>query len=582
MLKLSLVASALAGAVAAISNELAAELGYPAGVDVWCGKAYRASNASFEPGGWLETPVLSTTPLLDLSIQPRMNLYLDGEDYASLIVNAPISYMNGKSFVNSTFNKQDNLTSPFTILFVDIQTSETGVDLVSHANVTINSTANEFVFSLASFTPRLEPYEIVITGAAGDGAQFYTATTELYYLPKRTDGGSVTKVDNLYGGLLVQDYLTNSTEWTSIFPYTYYVSWDGWLDLSTDNLKVFKDQGFNIIHIVPNEALPNEAFNFTQLDSFLDIMDEMELWLMFDMRWTYTNTSWVEQQVQMVNARKSMLLWYTGDEPDGHVDPLNATKITYDLIKSIDPYHPVSICLNCLNYYFEEYTSGADIIMSDPYPISVNTSWSTQYDTACNTTYGCCGCDDCDGTFEDVSNRLDLYTEYQEILGLAQKPQWGVPQAFGNETFWSRYPTPEEEIVMNMLFINHGAKGIAMWDYPTEAGIANTTGALSRVLTKPAITSFLLGSFVQALPVAGEERIDVASWTVGSQMLVSVVSKDYVPAPSANVTIAMPAGVKATGLSELLWGSGWVVAGGMLYKTGVEALEVDMFVLDLA
>lgn len=122
--------------------------------------------------------------------------------------------------------------------------------------------------------------------------------------------------------------------------------------------------------------------------------------------------------------RKSLLLWYTGDEPDGQVDALNATKLTYDLIKSLDPYHPISLCLNCLNYYFEEYTSGADIIMSDPYPIAVNTSWSIQYDTACNTTYGCCGCDDCHGEFEDVSNRLDLYKSYQEWLGLPQKPQW--------------------------------------------------------------------------------------------------------------------------------------------------------------
>lgn len=41
--------------------------------------------------------------------------------------------------------------------------------------------------------------------------------------------------------------------------------------------------GYNIIHIVPNEALANEAFDFDELDTFLDIMDEMELWLMFDM-----------------------------------------------------------------------------------------------------------------------------------------------------------------------------------------------------------------------------------------------------------------------------------------------------------
>lgn len=135
---------------------------------------------------------------------------------------------------------------------------------------------------------------------------------------------------------------------------------------------------------------------------------------------------------------------------------------------------------------------------------------------------------------------------------------------------------------MNMLFINHGAKGIAMWDYPTEPGIANITGALSKILTKSSTTSFLLGSFVEALPVSGEQRIDVAAWIVGSQMLVSVVNKNYVPAPAANVTIALSEGVKATGLTDLLWGYGWTIGGGLLYKTGMEALEVDIFVLDLA
>jgi hypothetical protein len=43
-------------------------------------------------------------------------------------------------------------------------------------------------------------------------------------------------------------------------------------------------QGYNIIHIVPNAGLANEAFDFDELDTFLDIMDEIGLWLMFDMR----------------------------------------------------------------------------------------------------------------------------------------------------------------------------------------------------------------------------------------------------------------------------------------------------------
>jgi hypothetical protein len=289
----------------------------------------------------------------------------------------------------------------------------------------------------------------------------------------------------------------------------------------------------------------------------------------------------VEEQVNIINARKSMLLWYTGDEPDGQTDPLNATTITYDYIKSIDPWHPVSLCLNCLNFYYEEYAAGADIILSDVYPIAVNTSWSVQYDTACNTTYGCCGCDDCEGNFEDISRRFDLYNHYQEILNLPPKTQWGVPQAFGNETFWDRYPTPEEVVVMATLSVNHAAKGIVHWDYPTEPGIANITGELAKVLTSSKISSFLLGSApTMDLPVAGQSRIDVSSWTVGTQMLVSIVSLGYLDT-AANVSISLPA--EMSSLSEAAWGTGnWTVAGDMLYKIGMQSLEVDLLVFDLA
>lgn len=175
-----------------------------------------------------------------------------------------------------------------------------------------------------------------------------------------------------------------------------------------------------------------------------------------------------------------------------------------------------------------------------------------------------------------MSDRLDLYKSYQEYLGLPQKPQWGVPQAFGNETFWARYPTEAEEIVMNMLFVNHGAKGIAMWDYPTEPGIANITGELSKVLTSSAISSFLLGSFEQALDVKGLQRVDAAAWVVGSSTLVSVVNKNYVDT-AANVSISLPGTV--SGVSHVVWGSGWTVSGSTLTKVGVSALEVDIFIV---
>lgn len=298
------------------------------------------------------------------------------------------------------------------------------------------------------------------------------------------------------------------------------------------------------------------------------------------MRWTYKNLTSVQDQVDRMNARKSLLLYYTADENDGHGDDLNASRIAYDSIKATDPWHPVSLCLNCLNFYYEEYSSGADIILSDVYPIAVNASWSVEYDTACNTTYGCCGCDDCEGTFDDVSNRFDLFNHYQEILGLGPKTMWGVPQAFGNETFWDRYPTPGEEVVMAMLSINHAAKGIVAWDWPTVPDIAAVTSQLAKVITVAPVSRFLLGSATNMkLPVKGQSRIDVSAWILNGQMLVSIVNMDYL-ASRNNVSITLPAAIAS--LSSTAWGQGnWSFRGETLYKVGLSSLEVDLLIFDL-
>lgn len=91
----------------------------------------------------------------------------------------------------------------------------------------------------------------------------------------------------------------------------------GWLEKSLDNVREFKYRGYNIIHIVANAGLWNEVFNFTKLDMLLDECDKMGFWIMYDMRWIYMNLSSVEGQVNILKARKSLLRWYTGEDPDG-------------------------------------------------------------------------------------------------------------------------------------------------------------------------------------------------------------------------------------------------------------------------
>ena len=41
--------------------------------------------------------------------------------------------------------------------------------------------------------------------------------------------------------------------------------------------------GYNIIHIVPNAGLANEAFEYDKFSQYQSVMDQLGLWLMYDM-----------------------------------------------------------------------------------------------------------------------------------------------------------------------------------------------------------------------------------------------------------------------------------------------------------
>ncbi|KAK3064838.1 hypothetical protein LTS18_003458 [Coniosporium uncinatum] len=534
------------------------------------------ANASFRPGGWLDSPRLSSQPLLDLRIRPRTTPYLAGEKEGSFVIDASVQYLHGYPLLSSPGNGEPNTSKALDTLFIDVLL-DTGRPLVASANygISTNSTANEIPFSLTNLNARTEPYNITVVANSQDGGQAFVATTRLYYLPVPLNGGSVTKLDNLYGGLQVQDYLKNSTVWQPLFPYSFYVSWGGWLVNDTlARTRLFKGLGYNIIHVVP-------PYDYDQFDMFLDECDRLGLWVMYDLRVSYRNNTALTEQINRYKDRKSLLLWYTADEPDGNSDPLNATKIAYDTTKALDPYHPVSLVLNCANFYYEDYTAGTDIVMSDPYPISINATFSTQWNTLCNTTYGDCGCDNCNGTFEDTSARVDSFIQFEEWIGRPAKPFWAVPQSFGNDTYWSRYPTAAEETVMDMLFIHHGVKGSVRWIFPTTAALQNGTSAMAKVLTNPDVMELLLGAHPQLLTVAGRSRVDAAAWVIGSKILVSVVSMDYSAFDGA-ITVAIPQplpGPSAT--STMLWGpGGWGANAQGLVKTGMQGLEVSILMLD--
>lgn len=104
---------------------------------------------------------------------------------------------------------------------------------------------------------------------------------------------------------------------------------------------------------------------------------------------TYMNETSVIEEVNSIRKRSNLLLWYTADEPDGTSAPLNATFLSQTLIESLDGggYHPVSLVLNCKDYQWSAYTEGASVIMSDPYTIGINATYSVRQ--SYSTSYCC-------------------------------------------------------------------------------------------------------------------------------------------------------------------------------------------------
>jgi hypothetical protein len=465
-------------------------------------------------------------------------------------------------------------------------------------SVPINSTGNLIGFSFSAFKPRLTPYAVSIYGTSPDGKQSYTATTQIYVLPSRSYGSAV-KIDNLYGGLYVQNALNNWKGWYAIFPNGGYAD-GGYVtpsNISLANLDMYASQGFNTINIVPDGGLPDQSYPVSELEQYWDRMDELNLFNVYDMRFVFQNTTRINEQVALWKNRTTLLSWYLQMSQMVRFPParsilvltsigwayaLNSTKLAYDQLKELDPYHPVSLVLNCQNFYYEEYSSGADIVFEDAYPVAINATWSIPWGTPCNLTYGDCGCDNCVGDLEDVSDRLDDLQNFQANLnGRGTKPNWAVIQVFGEQDYWRSIPSPAEVKNMMMLSVNHNAKGITYWIYPSTDEVNIGSGQLGKVFqTEPGI-NFLFGTnAINGLPTAGEALVDASAWIVGKQMMVGVASGEYVDS-SAVISIMLPA--SASSIDQVLYGdSGWVITGNTLSKTGLKGLEVAVLVFNLS
>ncbi|VDB92255.1 unnamed protein product [Peniophora sp. CBMAI 1063] len=487
----------------------------------WCGKVYLKNETDITPpGGQFNAPASSSTPLLALRCSPAVQPFLPddaGTSISAIIVDALVRY--------EQYSDASGISLPSdpASATLNVKASVDGNEVAS-GTVGLNGTTL-LPFDLSSLAPRTQPYQLSCS-ATLSSQSFTSASANLTYLPTPDPSqyGSVTKRDLRTGGLLAKSS-NSSDDYEPVFPVAFYTNWGDYLEQNDSSVKLIDSLGFNLIHPIP----PFD--NVTAFQELAEDMEEKGLWLMYDMRWTYTNLSAVDSETAPLRSLQNLLLYYTADEPDGTSDALDAPLKTYNHLQSLDPYRPNSLVLNCQDYYFSDYAAGADIIMQDAYPVGGNVTWSIEYETVCTPEQGCCGCDNCKGQFEDIRDRIEGHKEKMEVLGWERsKTVWSVPQAFGGTELWYRAPTGDEFLVQSIVAINAGARGIVSWNWPTPAAtnssstsISDTASALAKAMPSMAKT-YILHPNTTYSHVVSDSRIDVGMWTrsdIGSALVLA-------------------------------------------------------------
>ena len=232
----------------------------------------------------------------------------------------------------------------------------------------------------------------------------------------------------------------------------------------------------NMVHPVS----PFDPGGLDAVERFLGWATEAGVRWEHDMRHLTADPTAIISQIERFKTSPAVLSWYISDEPDGageHAGPpvgLSPATVrdAYEAAKQADPYHPVSLSLNCMESA-RYYAGGADIVMVDPYPVGINPD-------GCDQSYGCCGCDDCDtASVSDVGTRVRHVG--QELLGGA-RPIGLVAQAFGGEHHWDRGPTVQELRAMTYLGVLEGAAGgVTYWlrEENTDAALLDAARAIA-------------------------------------------------------------------------------------------------------
>ena len=272
-----------------------------------------------------------------------------------------------------------------------------------------------------------------------DSGELLSTTAYVLRLPARADA---VKIDTRSTGLIVDGL--------PFLPMGFYLEYNRWQSGATNFSRVMYEEVMSGM----NAPLPYRSGDPSSND-FMDFMDEMSAmsvrvhFNMYGLGMEEPSTSKserIERYAALVGAHPALLAYYIADEPDGNGKGLDPSWLadTADRLRALDPYHPISLVLNCEQHPYrtiQDYAPHADIMMNDPYCLGLRNP---------------VGCDTCEGHVRDYARRVQLYkANVSEAM-----PFWIIPQTFGSEQHWDRQPNAREIRAMTYLALVHGAVGV--------------------------------------------------------------------------------------------------------------------------
>ena len=200
----------------------------------------------------------------------------------------------------------------------------------------------------------------------------------------------------------------------------------------------------------------------------------------------------LREEIMRVKDHPALLSYYIADEPDGQGISPETLQRSYDLIREIDPYHPISVVI-ISSLPAKRYANTYDIIMADPYPVP-------------------------NAPAKEAPRMIqDIYQQMKY-----EKSVWLVPQVFGGGEIWPRESTAREVRIMCYGSILAGARGIQGFHRMPDSGSPLLWNGFREVAVElQQISSYLFDSHSEEIRLQNDQIKAKAFQANGNLLIIA-------------------------------------------------------------